>query len=132
VASVLIVEDDPINAETLTSVLEDEGHLVRVARDGQEGLEKIDEAMPDLVLLDVEMPVMNGPEMAYQMFVIDCGREEIPIVLLSGVAALSEIAARVGTPYFHAKPYRIGAVLALIARALDERRAPVPRLRAQP
>lgn len=125
-ANILIVDDDQINAETLASVLEDEGHVVRFAFDGREGLAMLDESLPELVLLDVEMPVMTGPEMASAMSVFNRGRERIPVVLLSGVAGLPAVAARVGTPYFGVKPYRIDAVLELVARALDERCAPHP------
>lgn len=125
-ANLLVVEDDPDVADSLKSVLQDEGHDIRIARDGSDGLGKVTEALPDLVLLDVEMPVLNGPDMAYEMFVLDCGREEVPIVLLSGAAGLREIAARVGTPYYQAKPYRIAVLLRLVQRALAERCPPVP------
>ena len=129
VANLLVVEDELDLAESLSSVLRDEGHEVRIARDGKEGLAKIAEAMPDVVLLDVEMPVLNGPDMAYQMFVTNCGKQCIPIVLLSGVADLKRVAEQVGTPYFQVKPYRIHTVLSLLQRALDERQPPVPRMR---
>jgi FixJ family two-component response regulator len=82
--------------------------------------------MPDAVLLDVEMPILDGPGMAYQMFVRNCGLENIPIILLSGVVDLEQVAARVGTPYFLGKPYALGSVQALCDRALVERTPPVP------
>jgi CheY-like chemotaxis protein len=130
-AKLLVVEDDPDVAECLTSILEDEGHQVRVARDGREGLERVAEDKPDLALLDVEMPVLDGPGMACELFLHNCGHELIPIVLLSGVANLKQVAERVGTVYYLAKPYHIDAVTALIQRALTERRPAVPRLRTQ-
>jgi CheY-like chemotaxis protein len=132
VAKLLVVEDDLELAESLGSVLQDEGHEVRIARDGKEGLARIAEEMPDVVLLDVEMPILSGPDMAYQMFVTNCGKERIPIVFLSGVAELKGIAEQAGTPYFQTKPYRIQQVVALTQRALDERRPPVPRMRGRP
>lgn len=129
-AKLLVVDDDPDVAECLCSILEDEGHHVRVARDGREGLERIEEDKPDLALLDVEMPNLDGPGMAYALFLHNCGHELIPIVLLSGVANLKQVAERVGTAYYLAKPYRLEAMAALIQRALTERRPAVPRLRA--
>lgn len=129
-SKLLIVEDDPDVAETLSSVLEDEGHEIQIAENGQAGLERIAESRPDAVLLDVEMPVLDGPGMAYRLFVRNSGDEQIPIVLLSGTADLKQIARCVGTPYFLGKPYRIAAVAALVQRALTERRPPVPQLRA--
>lgn len=131
-ADILVVDDDLDTAEALSEFLLTCGHRLRVACDGVEGLRCLDERLPDLVLLDVEMPRLNGPGMAYHMFIRDLGRERIPIVLISALLDLPEVAASVGTPYFLAKPYAVDAVLALIARALEERTPPVPRLATQP
>jgi CheY-like chemotaxis protein len=120
----LVVDDDNDVSETLREVLELEGYTVRVAADGQQGLEQLLVRYPDLVLLDVEMPVMTGPQMAYRMFLDDLGREDIPIVLLTGVPDLQLVAASVGTPYFLEKPYTLEQLLVVLNRALRERRPP--------
>jgi CheY-like chemotaxis protein len=125
-ADILLVDDDAEVAELLAEVLHLDGHAVRIARNGEEGIAQLSERRPELVLLDVEMPVLTGPEMAHRMFVRNCGDEKIPIVLLSGILRLSQVAAIVGTPYYLAKPYRLDEVLALIARALAERAQPRP------
>jgi len=130
-AELLIVEDDADIAETLGDVLRAEGHAVRVARNGEEGLRHLGPRLPDLVLLDVEMPVLTGPEMAYRMLVHDAGAEKIPVILLSGVADLQSVAAMVGTPYRLAKPANLEAVLELVARALEERRPPAPQIKRE-
>ena len=83
--------------------------------------------MPDLVVLDVEMPVLDGPGMVTRMLVEDAGRERIPVVLVSGVVELSSVAERVGTPYALAKPFDPTALLALASQALRERRPPAPQ-----
>jgi CheY-like chemotaxis protein len=126
VANLLVVDDDADVAELLAAVLESRGHSVRVARDGREGLRLVAEGYPDLVLLDVEMPFVTGPEMSREMLFRDRGQEEIPIVLLSAVPNLFRVAARVGTPYFLRKPYDAAAVSALVDSALAERRPPLP------
>lgn len=105
-----------------------DGHDVRFARNGQEGLARVTETLPDLLLCDVEMPVLNGPDMAYRMFVRDAGQEKIPIILSSGARDLHDIAARVGTPYFLAKPFSVESLRALMARALTEQTPPRPRV----
>ncbi|HVU50842.1 MAG TPA: response regulator [Polyangia bacterium] len=125
-ADLLLVDDDPDLTELLAALLEGAGHTVRVARDGEEGLALVEARQPDVVLLDVEMPRLTGPEMTYRMFVHDVGQEKIPILLMSGVANLARVASLVGTPYFLAKPYAFDAVLRLVARAAVERRAPMP------
>jgi DNA-binding NarL/FixJ family response regulator len=50
-----------------------EGHVVRVANDGEAGLRLLDESRPDAIVLDVEMPRLDGPTMAYRMFVHNAG-----------------------------------------------------------
>jgi two-component system response regulator MprA len=129
-ADLLIVDDDHDVAELLMLALGAEGHEIRVASDGHQGLERVSERRPDLALVDVEMPILTGPEMALAMFLRNCGDEKVPILLLSGVLGLGKVAAAVGTPYFLEKPYPLSAVIELILRALQERRAPNPyRLR---
>ena len=125
-ADLLVVDDDPDLAELLTAFLETEGHSVRVAHDGREGLRLVSQRPPDLVVLDVEMPVVTGPQMSYELVVRDCGDEQIPIVLLSAVTNLHRTAAQVGTPYFLGKPFDPDALSRLVARALVERHAPSP------
>ncbi len=126
-ADLLIVDDDPDLADLLGQLLEAVGYEVRCAKDGDEGLRLLAERQPDLVLLDVEMPRITGPEMSYRMFLNDVGQDKIPVVLLSGITNLLGIAEKVGTPYFLPKPYDLDSVARLVAQALAERRAPVRR-----
>src|SRR5262245_17217709 len=120
----LVVDDDDDIVATLGEVLGAEGYGVRSAANGEEGLKQLSVRFPDVVLLDVEMPIMDGPAMSAQMLIADCGRESIPIVLLTGVADSQRIAARVGTPYVLEKPYTLDRLLELVERALRERTPP--------
>jgi CheY-like chemotaxis protein len=126
-ANVLIVDDNPDTVHLCTELLESAGHRVTTGLNGEEGLRALSAGpLPDCVLLDVEMPVLNGPEMVHRMRLHDAGEEKIPIVLASGRTDLSAVARRMGTPYFLAKgTYGYGdALLKLLDRALVERRAP--------
>lgn len=125
-AHILLVDDDPDVVETTTLILSAEGHRIELAANGKEGLAALERGLPDLVVLDIEMPVLDGPQMAYRMFLQDCGREKVPILLISGAADLKQIAAIVGTPYRIAKPYHIDAFLSLVERVLSERTPPSP------
>jgi DNA-binding NtrC family response regulator len=125
-ADLLLVEDDNDIAAALAGLLTDEGYAVHTAENGRTGLAQLASRLPDVVLLDVEMPVLDGPRMAHEMLVRDCGLERLPVILLSAVPDLPRIAERVGTPYFLRKPYDIDALLALIRRVLVERKAPAP------
>ncbi len=125
-ADLLIVEDDEDVRWMLEQLLLVSGHTVRTAPDGEAGLCALREHPPELVLLDVEMPVLDGPSMAYRMFVHNLGLENIPVVLMSGVFDLPSVAARVGTPYFIAKPFDMAKMMVLIDRVLAERALPRP------
>src|SRR5262249_8522334 len=127
VAGVLIVDDDAEVAATLLDVVRAEGHEARIAQDGREGLKQLGVDPPDVLLLDVEMPELTGPEVAYEMLLRDCGLERVPVVLISGIFDLPSVAAIVGTPYFLTKPFGIDELVALVKRALRERKAPRPR-----
>jgi CheY-like chemotaxis protein len=126
-SELLLVDDDLDVVTVLHDILRSEGYEVRVARNGMDGLKALDEKFPDLVLLDIEMPLLDGLGMAFRMFVDDVGRERIPILLLSGTVGIGRIAARIGTPYHLAKPYSLEALVALIRKALQERISPTYR-----
>jgi CheY-like chemotaxis protein len=125
-ADILIVEDNPDIVEILEFILTTEGHQVRSVADGEAGLRELTEPFPDLVIMDVEMPILDGPGMVYRMLLEDLGRESIPIILISATASLPEIARRVGVPYHLAKPFDPNELLSMVARALEERLAPSP------
>jgi len=123
-ANLILVDDDRDIADTLAEFLREQGHHVRIAANGAEGLRLLDEGHPDAVLLDVEMPVLDGPRMAHSMFLYDLGREQVPILFLSGVADLERVAAHVGTPYYLPKPFSLDRLLHMLTRVLRERAAP--------
>jgi DNA-binding NtrC family response regulator len=123
-ADLLIIDDDLDSADALSMIMESEGHTVRVGYNGEEGMRLVAERYPDLALLDVEMPIVSGPAMALKMLIHDAGLELVPVLLLSGVPNLDQVAAEVGTPYFLGKPYRLAQIVGLVNRALTERLAP--------
>jgi CheY-like chemotaxis protein len=125
-ADLLIVDDNVDLAELLDGLLRSEGYGTRVAHDGQAGLGALNERLPDAVLLDVDMPVLDGPGMVYRMLLEDCGKENIPIVLVSGAVTLDAVARAVGTPYVLTKPFTLGQLLPVVERALAERTPPRP------
>jgi CheY-like chemotaxis protein len=128
-ASILIVDDDTDVASLLEMILQLTGHQTSIAHDGQQALELMAKRLPDLVITDAEMPVLDGRGLAYRMFYENCGRELIPIVLISASPEMKRISREIGTPYLLAKPFPVEAVTAMVERALAERRpfSPNPR-----
>jgi len=131
-ADILIVDHDEDLPDLLAELLGELGHRVSVARNGREGLGALASGLPDAIILDIEMPLLDGPSMAHEMFLADAGKERIPIVLISGYVDLPAIAARIATPYFAPKPCSLDTLVGLLDRALAERVAPSPVARTGP
>ena len=124
-AHLLLVDDDSDVVEAYAELLRSEGHVVHTAGTGEEGLQALRAAsLPDVLVLDVDMPVLGGPGMAHKMLLHDAGEEDIPILLMSGRDDLPQIAGQMGTPYYLKKPAGIEQFLELLAQALRERKAP--------
>jgi CheY-like chemotaxis protein len=119
-AEVLIVDDDQDIAEIAKVLLSGEGYEVRIAANGEEGLRALQERLPDVVLLDIEMPILDGPGMVYRMFIHDLGMDEIPVVLSSGAERAPEVAREIGTPYVLGKPFGYRALSRAIRQAITE------------
>ena len=125
-ARILLIDDDDDMREILTDLLELHGHEIRTGRNGADGLRALDDEFPQLVISDVEMPVLDGPAMIYRMFVENLGRENIPTIMVSGSPCLVEIAAAIGTPYFLSKPFGEETLFSTVDRALAEAQPPRP------
>jgi CheY-like chemotaxis protein len=118
-ANILIVEDDCEIAETLAELLTPAGHVTRTAANGLEGLRMIADRVPDLILLDVEMPILDGPSMVKALAAAQHGGQpRIPIVVVSAAGNIREIAGRMGTPHYVKKPFSLGRLLELVTLAL--------------
>ena len=104
--TVLVVDDDPVIQKLLEVNFEMEGYDVEVAGDGVEGLERARAVMPDIVLLDVMMPKMNGLEVAAALKG-DAKTRAIPIVMLSAKAQSADVHAGVeaGVDDYVTKPF---------------------------
>ncbi|MFH1102631.1 MAG: response regulator [Pseudomonadota bacterium] len=82
---VLVVDDDPDVITFNVSVLEENGYVPLIAKNGEEGLKKIKEEHPDLVILDVLMPKQSGIRL-YRELKTDKTLENIRVIILSGIA----------------------------------------------
>ncbi len=82
---VLNVEDDPDIRTFVSTVLEENGYTPIMAKDGEEGIKKVREEKPDLIILDILMPKQSGIKM-YHDLKTDDSLKSIPVVMLSGVS----------------------------------------------
>jgi len=82
-SSILIVDDNPMNRELGASLLEHAGHRAMEARDGEEALRMAQATLPDLILMDLNMPYMDGETALRRLREIDPVRH-IPVVAITG------------------------------------------------
>ena len=81
-AKVLIVDDEPNNVDFLEQALEDSGYQLITATNGQEALNKIQSEQPDLILLDLNMPIMDGFTVLAKVKE-DPNLRDIPVIIIS-------------------------------------------------
>jgi len=112
---VLVVDDEPDLRELVALTLSDAGFDVAVARDGREALQRIAERKPDIVLLDMMMPVMNGQELCAQL---RKNGDSLRLVVMTAADHVSQCAREVGAVGWLAKPFEIDDLVDAIRRGL--------------
>lgn len=116
--TILIVDDEYDIVNTLEMVIMDEGYDVRTAYNGHEALLSLAELAPDLVLLDIMMPMMSGLQ-CLEAIRADSRFKKVPVVLMSGIRPSANL-EKVGATTFIKKPFSIDEVIKLIEQTLDE------------
>ncbi|MGZ3447582.1 MAG: response regulator [Myxococcaceae bacterium] len=111
---VLVVDDDPDILDALSEILEVEGYEVQRARNGREALQRLERGLPDLVLLDLMMPVMDGWEFARSL----SPAARPPIIVLSADRNVSSRAREIGAVEWLAKPFELAQLLAAVRRVV--------------
>ncbi len=117
----LLVEDNPINQALALAQLDGLGFEIELANNGAEALAACERADFELILMDCQMPVMDGFEASRRILAARNGRKAIPIVAMTANAMPGdrERCLEAGMVDFLAKPYRLSALLAIVARWVD-------------
>ncbi|MDX6314100.1 MAG: two-component system, OmpR family, response regulator MprA [Streptomyces sp.] len=128
-ARILIVDDEPAVREALARSLEFEGYEVDTAKDGMDALHQLETEHPDLILLDVMMPVLDGLAAARR---IRAKGDTVPILMLTARDAVGDriVGLDNGADDYLPKPFAGDELLARV-RALLRRSAPVPPVPSQ-
>ncbi len=118
-AKILVVEDEPSLQKLLEYQLKRLGHEIRVAPDGKQALEMAKSDRPDLVLLDVMLPVMGGFQVLKSLQ-DDKTTNKIPVIMLSAKGQQHDIAAGIEKGVFDyiTKPFNIPTLAERIKKAL--------------
>jgi len=119
-SSVMIVDDEEGIRESLSGIFEDEGHEVLTAGSGEEALRALKEQTPDVILLDVWLPGIDGLETLKEIKGLN---PDLPVIMISGHGniELALKATRAGAYDFLEKPLSLERVLLVAQRALEKR-----------
>ena len=109
-AKILIIEDNELNLKLMKDILEAQNYEIETAADGQEGLEKATDNNYDLILLDLQMPVVSGYDF------LKIYNKKTPVVVVSACAMETEInkALDLGCTAFIPKPIKIVEFLSAV------------------
>ncbi len=119
--TVMVVDDDPHVLATITDFLRFEGYDVVAASDGKQALDQLTSVRPDIILLDVMMPGMDGGDVA-QAIRARPALKNTPIIFSTAVVSKSEERAHggnIGGESFLAKPFSLDELMARIGEALQ-------------
>lgn len=119
---ILIVEDEPSILEPLVSKFKQKGYVVQSAKNGQEGLAMARQLHPDLILLDLVMPVMDGITMLKQLRAESEGKQ-VQVMVLSNVNDVSKASETAGlgiTDYIVKSDWKLNDIVARVAEKLGD------------
>lgn len=118
--NILIVDDIADNLRVLSRTLDEKGYKIRCAKDGATALKAAAKVIPDLILLDINMPDMNGYEVCQQLK-LEPQTKDIPVIFLSALDdVLDKVKAfEVGGLDYITKPFQIEEVLLRVKNQLD-------------
>lgn len=125
---VLVVDDDQNIRRLVSFNLKADGHEVILATNGKEGLEAAQREQPDLILLDIMMPIMNGYETCSALKT-DPETKEIPVFMLSAKGQMTDLdeAFAVGADNYITKPFDVEKLNKTIMFKLESYRARLAR-----
>ena len=125
-ALILVVEDNGRNAKLLRDVLEHRGYRVLIAGNGEDGVALAREHLPALVLMDIQLPGIDGIE-AFEQLRADATTCDIPVIAVTASAMYEEVARiqKVGFAGYQPKPIRVMEFLKAM-QAILESAAPKP------
>lgn len=118
---ILLVEDNELNRDMLRRRLERKGYEVLTANDGEEGIDKAVAFRPDLILMDIGLPEMNGWDVTRSLKAMDA-TQSIPIIALTAHATSEDRKKSwdAGCDDFDTKPIRIQSLLEKIGRFIEK------------
>ncbi len=119
---ILLVDDDPDIIETVEFFLNTSDYRVFIAKNGREALEQVSAEKPDLVLLDIKMPVMDGLEVCKRLK-NDPTTKPIPVIMLTAGGNMDDVvdALSAGANDYIVKPFNLPDLVERIEKVLNDK-----------
>lgn len=111
---ILVVEDDEAILRSIEEILTDEGYAVAAALNGKEALERVQRAAPDLILLDMKMPVMDG--WAFAAAYRELPGPHAPIIVMTAAHDAQQRASEISADDVIAKPFDVNHLLDIVRK----------------
>jgi len=121
---ILIVDDTPKNLQLLSNILHDKGYNICISTSGGRALETVNTEAPDLILLDIQMPVMDGFE-TFKALKLNPKAKDIPVIFLTAVVEPEKILQgfELGAVDYITKPFSIPELTARVATHIEIKRS---------
>jgi CheY-like chemotaxis protein len=120
-ARVLVIDDEPDVVRLINKVLSGRGHVVQIARDGASALARVKHEPPDVILLDSDLPKIDGAEVCRRLKT-DAATRAIPIVMMtSAYIDIYDVDAEGGPDAFVVRPFVREVLAHVVERALFRR-----------
>lgn len=119
--TMLVVDDQMGVRRLLFEAFGEEGYTVEMAASGQEAIERVKECMPDIILMDMKMPGMNGLEALHEIRKIN---ESVLVIMMTAYGELEIVAEamKLGIKEYVTKPFDINELRSLVKKVLSENR----------
>ncbi len=122
--TILVIDDETAVTGSIQAILSSEGYQVHLAHDGKEGVDRAGRVCPDLIIMDITMPEMDGYQAAEQLKQ-DPNLKDVPIIFLTGKSASEDDGmafAKGGASFVHKpfSPKQLRDLVALVMQSLRE------------
>lgn len=118
---ILIIDDATELAESLSMLFETHDYEVTIAHNGKQGLKKLENYEPDLILLDMDMPIMGGIEFYHTFLAQNNGTSPYPILVFTGRESLESLFKDLDVDGFMSKPFDFDALIKKVNQIFSDR-----------
>lgn len=129
---ILVIDDEKDILDLMTEILSEEGYEIETASDGAEGFEKMHQVLPELVILDMNMPGMSGMEVYYKIYNSAKQRPMFPVLAVTGRSDLESLFRELNVDGYMTKPFKVDALIEEVNLIFRKRYGRLPPQKSEP